>query len=682
MVWDEHPFNGNIGGVTGSRVSATGQVLNPSGLVIDGNVGTSDGFPSVAWNGTNWFVAYMSDYDAATGTYGGQSIYVKRVSAAGAILNANPIHASGPLAAALFPAITPGFGDAIQIVWHDLRAEEDIYSAKVSGSGIAANEQAVSLGAPRQSKPHMAFGDNVFLNVFQRETAGNAQIYGQRLDPSGNALDAGPFLISDTANRTNGNPSVAFNGTNFLVVWNRVDVDQFGNRPSKVYGRRVSTGGTLVGASQFYVMDGLTPDVAALGDTFLTVAIRPVGSEKRYVESVRVTGAGVVLGPATLVLTNFNFVPRVAAFGNQWLVVWEYHSRHDDSTSWIRAAFVNSTGVPAPSFEVAMSDSPFGINVSYDDTPHLAVSRNEALIVWSDNDTNQNNIKGRRIQANGALLGSNFGSVISDAAEGQFIPAVAWDGTQYLATWLDQRNEPFPNQPRGDIYAARISQAGTVLDSTGFPIANSAFPEETPFVASANGTSIFAYSAFYDHSPFSAMRVTTRSISSSLTEGMVAVSRKAHGAMGAGNINLPLTGNLGVEPRNGGASGNHQIVVTFAAPVTVSQAQVTSGIGSVSSLSVAGPEVTIDLTGVADAQTIIVTLFGVNNAINVAVPMGVLLGDTTGNGRVNSSDVTQTKLNSGQPLTQANFREDVTVSGVINATDVTMVKSKSGSALP
>ncbi len=474
---------------------------------------------------------------------------------------------------------------------------------------------------------------------------------------------------------------MAFNGANFLVVWSRRQVDSFGNVAGKVYARRVSAAGTLVDAAQFYVMDGVTPDVAALGDTFLTVAIRPSG-EYRTVESVRVSGAGVVLGPATIVLSNYNFAPRVAALGNQWLVVWEYHSRHVESTSWIRAAFVNSTGVVAPSVEVAMSDSPFGINVSYDDTPHLAVSGNEALIVWSDNDTNQNNIKGRRIQADGTLLGSNFGSVISDAPGGQFMPAVAWDGTQYLATWLDQRNELFPIQPRGDIYGARISQAGTVLDSTGFPVANSAFPEETPFVASANEATIFAYSAFYNQSPFSAMRVTTRRSSSSVTEGMIAVSRKVHGAMGSGDINLPLTGNLGVEPRTGGASGDHQIVVTFPAPVTLSQAQVTFGIGSVSSLSVIGSEVTINLTGVANAQTVTVTLFAVNNATDVALPMSVLLGDTNTDRVVNSGDVLQTRSRSGQAIDAANFRSDVNADGFVNSGDTTVVRSRSGTSLP
>lgn len=510
VVWDEHPFSGNIGGVTGSRVSGTGQVLDRNGLIIDDNVGVSESFPNLSWNGTNWFVTYTSGYYSPRNNYNPQSIYVRRVSDAGAVLDAKPIRISNRGSSALFPAITTGFGNSVQAVWHDLRADEDIYTAKVPADGIASKETAVSLGAPRQSKPRIAFGGGVFLSVFQREISGRAKIFGQRLDSVGNALDAEPFLISKGAGQTNRNPSVAFNGTSFLVVWEREQTDKYGNRVWKVYGRRASTAGTPVGAP-FYVMDGVTPDVAALGDTFLTVAIRPAGSETRNVVSVRVSGTGAVLGSPTLLLGNFNFAPRVAAFGNRWLTVWEYHSRHDSSTSWIRAAFVEPLGTAAPSFQVAISDNPLSMEISYDDTPHLAVAGDKALVVWADNDTEQNNIKARLIQANGTLLGSNIGFVISSAPGSQFSPAVAWDGSQYLATWLDQRNEQFPIQPRGDIYAARLDPTGAILE--GFPVANSSAPEETPFVASARGVTVFAYSAFYDHAPYSAMRVTTRTSS-------------------------------------------------------------------------------------------------------------------------------------------------------------------------
>jgi hypothetical protein len=62
--------------------------------------------------------------------------------------------------------------------------------------------------------------------------------------------------------------------------------------------------------------------------------------------------------------------------------------------------------------------------------------------------------------------------------------------------------------------------------------------------------------------------------------------------------------------------------------------------------------------------------------------MGVLVGDTNGDGFVNSADISQTKSLSGQPVSSANFREDVNTDGFINSADISLVKSKLGTALP
>ena len=162
------------------------------------------------------------------------------------------------------------------------------------------------------------------------------------------------------------------------------------------------------------------------------------------------------------------------------------------------------------------------------------------------------------------------------------------------------------------------------------------------------------------------------------------VSQKPHGTSNFG-ITLPLTGAPGVECRTGGESGYHQVIATFAGPVTFTFAAVTSGTGSVANASAAGNQVTVDLLTVANAQIITITLFGLSdgaNTGNLGIPMGVLLGDTGGNGSVNASDVSLTKLKSGQAVDATNFRADVTVSNSINATDISLVKSKSGTALP
>ena len=68
---------------------------------------------------------------------------------------------------------------------------------------------------------------------------------------------------------------------------------------------------------------------------------------------------------------------------------------------------------------------------------------------------------------------------------------------------------------------------------------------------------------------------------------------------------------------------------------------------------------------------------------DIAARMGVLLGDTTRNGTVNSSDAGLTKSVSGQAVSNANFVSDVTVSGgSINASDVGAFKAQSGTSLP
>ena len=164
-----------------------------------------------------------------------------------------------------------------------------------------------------------------------------------------------------------------------------------------------------------------------------------------------------------------------------------------------------------------------------------------------------------------------------------------------------------------------------------------------------------------------------------------AVSRKLHGATPY-DIPLPLTGGPGIECRNGGTGNNYQVVFTFPNAVTFAGATVSSGVGSVGSSSGSGTTTaTVNLTGVTNAQTIMVTLQGASDGTNtgdVTVSMGVLIGDVTNNGGVTASDVSQTKGQSGQPVTNGNFREDVNASGSINASDISVVKLQSGTSLP
>ena len=178
-----------------------------------------------------------------------------------------------------------------------------------------------------------------------------------------------------------------------------------------------------------------------------------------------------------------------------------------------------------------------------------------------------------------------------------------------------------------------------------------------------------------------------------------AVSRKTHSAAGDFDINLPLTGPVGIECRSGGLTSDYQMVVTFAGPVTVNghpQAQVTAGPGIVGSggignggmVTVIGNMVIIPLTNVANDSGIItiqVTLFGVDDGSTqgaVMIPMGVRLGDVSGNGQVNAADVSLCKSHIGEPVNATNFRSDINTNGTINAGDLAIIKANLGVGLP
>ena len=95
--------------------------------------------------------------------------------------------------------------------------------------------------------------------------------------------------------------------------------------------------------------------------------------------------------------------------------------------------------------------------------------------------------------------------------------------------------------------------------------------------------------------------------------------------------------------------------------------------------------ITVDLAGVTNQQRITITLFGVNDGItikDIPVTLRILVGDVSGDGVVNVSDVGQVLAESGHALSPSNFRADVTANGVINASDIALVKSKTGTSVP
>jgi hypothetical protein len=97
---------------------------------------------------------------------------------------------------------------------------------------------------------------------------------------------------------------------------------------------------------------------------------------------------------------------------------------------------------------------------------------------------------------------------IAEAPGRQLRPTAAWDGSTFVVAWDDQRNQQSFFDARTDVYAARVSESGTVLDLQGFPIQNGPDGEATPAILSTpDGVSYVASTRFVTAPPLDSYRV-------------------------------------------------------------------------------------------------------------------------------------------------------------------------------
>ncbi|HEX8735601.1 MAG TPA: hypothetical protein VF721_09780, partial [Pyrinomonadaceae bacterium] len=476
VIWREDRFAYNE--IFATRVSAGGEVLDPSGIKLFGNV-TDYVLPfntSLAWDGTSYVAAYHCGDSGVTG-----NVCANRVQANG---NASPPIQAPSVSGSTQPAVGALAGGGAEILWVDRRlsADGDIFGVRFAADNSFGTPAPASLAAPRETQIRFTKTEaGNFAYVYRSTISGASSVYLQRLDASGNPV-GDPTLVVQGAEAIF-NPSVAWNGSVYLVVW---------ELNTQIYGRRVAADGAPAGEA-FAIMPGNMPDVAALGTQFLTVDTYEPTNHIRFAQAVRVDASGTVLGAPVKIGNNFDLRPRVRAFANRWMVVWESDISHDNSNSNIVGAFVAADGT---------SPGEFSISGLFSDAPHLAVGGETALVVWQ----NGGKIYGRRLKADGTFSGNAF--LIAQAPRSLFAASAAWDGSRFVVTFADSRNST--TLPPPDVWATLVGSDGSLLTPTHFPVAASPLPEEMPAVEAANGTTIFGFSQFDDRAPYTSFRARLR----------------------------------------------------------------------------------------------------------------------------------------------------------------------------
>ncbi|WP_428938072.1 glucoamylase family protein [Fontivita pretiosa] len=207
-------------------------------------------------------------------------------------------------------------------------------------------------------------------------------------------------------------------------------------------------------------------------------------------------------------------------------------------------------------------------------------------------------------------------------------------------------------------------------------------------LAAENSRSNFAWDTFKQHA---VARQAVASAFPSVTPTLLGAASRKTGSMGT--VDLPLSLNdeaLAVESRAGGPT---QLVLSFGASIVkgsnfnVSLTTPTGGAnGIVLNSTVSGSSLIIDVSGVADAQTLVVNITDVRHfsdtaAGNYTLRLGVLAGDATGDGRVDTADLNIVSANwqaTGATCAQGDFTSD----GMVNSRDLLVLSGNWNESLP
>ena len=108
----------------------------------------------------------------------------------------------------------------------------------------------ISARPEAETSPTLAFDGTNYLVVWV--TGADEDIYGARVSTSGTVLDPAGIEIAAHVGFNETSPSVAFDGTNYLVVWQEIPCN-------RILGRRVSQGGVPDGDGNFVISDCQVP---------------------------------------------------------------------------------------------------------------------------------------------------------------------------------------------------------------------------------------------------------------------------------------------------------------------------------------------------------------------------------------------------------------------------------------
>ncbi len=441
--------------------------------------GAADGAtsePSIASNGTDYLVVW--NQRVAWTQEGSKNVLrATRVNAAGTALDAEGLTVSAVEDGWLTASVASNGTDFL-IAWRSRGEHRDIHANRVTAAGdvLDGTGIAVATGGPSdEGVPSVASNGSDYLVTWADARSGNSDIYANRVSTAGEVQDASGIAVS-TADGEQKMPCVASNGTDYLIAW----ADLRSGTDNGVYASRVSAAGQVLDTVGLRVSTGVSsdeePKVASNGSVYLVA-----WESENYIRRGRVTADGSTFDDG--ILAGFSDgLPddsvqelALASNGTDFLAAWVHREEYlfddfgTDYRYYLQAARLGASGE-------ALGTEIFKLTGRERTSPSVASAGGDYLVV----SLGRSGVRGNRVTATGSVIEPE--TQVSVGGNAELGSSLASNGTDFLVVWVDQRSG------WGEILASRVSATGVVLDPTGLVVGTDWNDEsDSPSVAS-NGS--------------------------------------------------------------------------------------------------------------------------------------------------------------------------------------------------
>lgn len=360
-------------------------------------------------------------------------------------------------------------------------APEQVLEGDAVATVEAARARHEPLPEPRPTAlfgPKVAYGGGKYLVVWQDVREG--RIYGARVKPDGTLLDPEGVRLNTHPEQIFGtNPNVAFDGKDFVVVWDSGD---------GVNGTRLAPHGAAPGPVFTVIRSGeVAGDVGIACSRKLCLVTFSVSSDEGSdIGALRIGPDGSRLDTSVIFISNATLTGEsaVAWNGKEFLVVWT-DSHGGAATPDIYGARVKEDGTL-----LERGGFPVGAAPGMQRTPAVTWTGRRFLVVWGDMRSGTGwDIFGARVRSDGRV-DDPAGIPISTAPGDQRFPGVAHHDSKSLVVWDDTRAGPHR------IWGARVEEDGDVRDPAGFAISGGEYANEfRPAVAYGSNQFLVPYAA-------------------------------------------------------------------------------------------------------------------------------------------------------------------------------------------